>query len=784
MRLAFTIFKYFPYGGIQRDLMKIAREAVSRGHTVKIFTIRWEGEVDSIVELELLPIVGFYRHTQYENFAKGVAEALRREHFDLVVGFNKMPGLDVYYAGDSCYIEKALTQRPAWYRLLPRFKSFYAQEKAVFGPENQTQILTISNVEVPRYRHHYRAEADRFHELPPGIERDRVAPDNRLEIRARFRQTLAIGEDELVLLFIGSGFKKKGLDRALIALAALPRDLLDRVRMFVIGRDKAEAFERMAMRMGISNHVTFFAEGRDDVPDFLFSADALIHPAYDETAGMVIIEAMLAGLPALVTRNCGYARYMAQYDAGLVVDTPLSQQTLNAALEELLTSPKRAQWSLNGLSAGRDETFFGLVSTAVNYLEDFVRERRPTLAFCLFRYFPFGGLQRDFMRIARACHAAGYDILVYCLEWWDSVPDEFEVQLIEVQGIANHVRYERYAEEVAERIKWRRPELVIGFNKMPNLDLYYAADSCYEYKAQELRTALYRQTSRYKLFSKFERAVFERDKDTHVMLIARSQLEHFQHYYGTENARLTMLPPGVSRDRRRGQDWLLKRQEVREELDVGEEDLVVLLIGSGFITKGVDRALLAFAALPAKLRERSKFLIIGQDNPMSFLRQARNLGIEQQVEFQQGRDDIPAVLQAADVMVHPAYMESGGLVLLEGIIAGLPVIATSVCGFSHHISQAGAGVVVAEPFSQETLNQALADALNDEKQRASWSAAGIAYGLAHEELYDMPRHALACIEACYTRRFGPRDEGEARSIQLELDADPIPEATHRHGAAT
>ena len=102
MRFAFCIFKYFPYGGIQRDLMKMLRECQARGHEVKVFTLRWEAPPLDDIEVEILPIVGLNRHSQYAHFADAVRVAVHAEDFDLVVGFNKMPGLDVYYAGDSC----------------------------------------------------------------------------------------------------------------------------------------------------------------------------------------------------------------------------------------------------------------------------------------------------------------------------------------------------------------------------------------------------------------------------------------------------------------------------------------------------------------------------------------------------------------------------------------------------------------------------------------------------------------------------------------------------------
>lgn len=479
-------------------MMKMIAECTQRGHEIKVFTLRWEAPQDPNLDVQLIPIVGLTRHAQYEHFADVVNQAVAADSFDLIVGFNKMPGLDVYYAGDSCYIEKALSQRSAWYRWLPRFKSFYRAERAVFDKLSDTEILTISDVEVPSYRQHYRTAPERFHPLPPGIETDRIAPAEVSDLRNDLRNEFNLTNDQLVLLFIGSGFIKKGLDRALLAVAALPDALRNQLHLFVIGRDKGDAFARMAMRLGITSQITFLTDGRDDVPRFLFAADALVHPAYDETAGMVIIEAMLAGVPVLVTKNCGYAKYIAEHEAGIVLSSPFTQDALDDALLQLLTSDERARWRANGIAAKHQASLFQLVPKAVDYMERFARGSRPLLIFTLFRYFPYGGLQRDFMRIALACHAKGYDILVYCMAWEGDQPAEFAVIVLDVVGLSNHARSVNFAELVAHDAKWRQPAAIIGFNRMPGLDLYYAADSCFEHKARHLRTALYRTTERYR----------------------------------------------------------------------------------------------------------------------------------------------------------------------------------------------------------------------------------------------------------------------------------------------
>lgn len=395
MQIAFCIFKFFPHGGIPRDLMKIARESLARGHRVRIYAARWEGERPADMEVVELAVGGLTNHGRNRRFVEAVQAHLRGAPADLVVGMNKMPGLDVYYAGDSCYEEKSRTQRSRIYRLSPRYRHFAEFERAVFDAAMSTEILTISDVEVGHFRRHYGTAPERFHPLPPGIDPDRRAPPDRQAKRSAFRREFGIGDHEHLLLFLGSGFIKKGLDRALTGLAALPQDLARRTRMFVVGHDDPGRFRRLARRLGVAERVTFFP-GRDDVPRFLFGADALVLPAYDENAGMVIVEAIIAGLPALVTGNCGYAHYVEEADAGLVTPMPFRQDTFNAQLEELLSSPRRPEWQRNGLALGEQPRLYRLAPVAVDHLEAFAAQRRGGTD--LVEYAPVGHRVRVFLR--------------------------------------------------------------------------------------------------------------------------------------------------------------------------------------------------------------------------------------------------------------------------------------------------------------------------------------------------------------------------------------------------
>ncbi|PKO34134.1 MAG: glucosyltransferase I RfaG [Betaproteobacteria bacterium HGW-Betaproteobacteria-7] len=349
------------------------------------------------------------------------------------------------------------------------------------------------------------------------------------------------------------------------------------------------------------------------------------------------------------------------------------------------------------------------------------------LAFCLYKYFPFGGLQRDFMRIALACQARGHMVRVYTLSWEGEIPYGFEVVQVPVKALTNASRYEKFTAWVAKDLAARPAERVVGFNKMPGLDVYFAADPCYEEKAQTLRNPFYRLSGRYRHFSASERAVFAPESPTQILMISEVQQPFFEKHYATPKARFHLLPPGIAPDRRAPPEAPLIRAEFRAEFGLAADDVLLLQVGSGFKTKGLDRSLQALGHLPDDLRRRTRLIAIGQDEPSTFLRLARSLGLADQVSILQGRSDIPRFLLGADLLVHPAYNENTGTVLLEAVVAGLPVLCSAVCGYAHYIAEADGGLVIPEPFAQAEMDQLLQRMLRNDEERAHWQAKALAF---------------------------------------------------------
>lgn len=348
MKFAFVIFKYFPFGGAQRDMMRIARECVKRGHEVHVYTLSWQGPLpEHGIHVHMVEGRGWTNHRRYQDFIRRIQAEIAAAHFDLIVGFNRMPGLDVYFAADPCFIERAQTKWKRLQSLSGRYRFFAESELAVFSHASSCEILLLSPREKPIFQRWYDTQEARFHLVPPCIAIDRYANIDVKEARRSVRAEFGLMHDARLLLMVGSGFRTKGLDRAIEGLAALPPEVKRRTCLLAVGQDNAQPFLALAKKLGLRDRV-IISGGRDDIPRLMHAADLLVHPARAELAGHVLIEAMASGLPVLVSDVCGYAFHVAQAGAGELVSSPFDPQCFNRQLQQMLASGQLDAWSANG----------------------------------------------------------------------------------------------------------------------------------------------------------------------------------------------------------------------------------------------------------------------------------------------------------------------------------------------------------------------------------------------------------------------------------------------------
>lgn len=368
------------------------------------------------------------------------------------------------------------------------------------------------------------------------------------------------------------------------------------------------------------------------------------------------------------------------------------------------------------------------------------------IALCLFKYFPYGGLQRDFLAIGKELYKRGHQIRVYTRSWQGEKPSEFDIIEVPVRALTNHSANVKYYEWVKNHLASHPVDKVVGFNRMPGLDFYYDADVCYAEKIeQEQRGFFYRISGRCKHYLEYEKAVFEKGTKTKILLLSRVQQTYFQKHYQTESERFFLLPPGISPSRKYQNAPSEAREKICKELDIPISSFLLLQIGSDFSRKGVDRSIEALASLPEDIRQKTHFIVIGQDNPNNFIKLSKKLKVDTNVHFLLGRNDIPYFIAGCDILLHPARSENTGTVILEALVGGLPEIVSRECGYSQYVNIANTGYVIEKPFSQENYTIKLKQALENKKLE-TWSRNACFYA-DNNDLYSLIEKAAKIILA-------------------------------------
>lgn len=376
MKLAIAIFRYFPFGGLQRDMLAIAQEALARGHQVTVFCGAWQGEQPAGLEVREINDFVLFNTAGVRSFYRAFARQFNRAEYDLLLGFNKMPGLDVYFAGDSCFAYKAFVERNWLYRLTARSRLYLRFENAVFGEASRTKILSLVPQEQQRYARFYSTAPERFVGVPPGISAEHIHCANPSLARQQVRAELGLAPECKIILCLGSGFRTKGLDKSISIFAELVRcQPKQAFALLVIGADVADPYRHQAVQLGVGEQV-FFLGARSPIGDFLAAADLLLHAARKELAGNALIEAMAVGLPLVATRICGYAPLVEDARLGELFEFTDSPQEIVAHLLRTLTIPAAVLQERAALFR-QAHKLFDRAAAVVNQLESYLIDVQP-----------------------------------------------------------------------------------------------------------------------------------------------------------------------------------------------------------------------------------------------------------------------------------------------------------------------------------------------------------------------------------------------------------------------
>jgi UDP-glucose:(heptosyl)LPS alpha-1,3-glucosyltransferase len=181
------------------------------------------------------------------------------------------------------------------------------------------------------------------------------------------------------------------------------------------------------------------------------------------------------------------------------------------------------------------------------------------------------------------------------------------------------------------------------------------------------------------------------------------------------------------------------RKTLRKDLGIAEEEIVVLIIGSGFERKGLRFAIESLAHFDAP---SFRLLVVGKGSTGVYRRLARKLGLENRVHFYGHNPNASLFYSIADVFVFPTLYEPFGLVVLEAMAHGVPVVVSACAGAAELLTHGENGLIAQDPFDPKEIG-ALLNQLQDADLRRTLAECG--KQLAAE--YNLDRNSKEILEA-------------------------------------
>lgn len=348
MRVALVIERFEPKrGGGEHVAWNVARELVNAGDDVHVLCR--EGDDAPGLTVVRLATPAFWQPLRVRAFARNVRNALAHSDFDAVHSFSRTLGQDVLHVGGGShadYMQKTYGIRGARLRRLsPRHRTLLSLERRIFA-EPKLIGQCVSRMVQREIANRYGVPKARLPVIHCGVDVERFAPEHQGDARKRLRDEFAAG-DATVWLFAGSGWRRKGLDLAIEALAAVSDST---TQLWVAGKDDSTRWRALAERHGVGRRVRFLGE-RSDLERVYAAADGLLLPSRYDAFALVCLEAAAAGLPVITNHNVGASELFA--NCGHIVDRANDPRAYAEAIDSLAQAAARKELGARALEMAR-----------------------------------------------------------------------------------------------------------------------------------------------------------------------------------------------------------------------------------------------------------------------------------------------------------------------------------------------------------------------------------------------------------------------------------------------
>ena len=330
MKIAFIVHDYHRVGGHSRYVVELA-ERFSKSHDVHVYSNTYRVERDSSVQFHHVPA---WRGTAQMTILSFLASAALRldKDFDIIhaQGLSSLRA-DVVTA-HICIQAWLKAQRQYGVGRLWKTRVFERLicplERRLYRGSENSSVIAVSEKTKRELAECY-GRRGRVTVIYHGVDGEHFRETSML--RARVRSSLGWAESDIVFLYVGD--LHKGAAFALNAVHSVPEGKL----VFVTGTP-TRLYRRMSRQLGDPRRVLFYPP-TSDIRQFYAASDVFLFPTVYDAFGMVISEAMAAGLPIVTTRQAGAAELVSHGVDGLVLDDAAEVGQMAEYLRALAKDP-------------------------------------------------------------------------------------------------------------------------------------------------------------------------------------------------------------------------------------------------------------------------------------------------------------------------------------------------------------------------------------------------------------------------------------------------------------
>lgn len=340
MKIAVVIPKYGLVGGAETFAFEVCeRLALRREFEIHVFANKWRSGQEAIT-FHKVPIIRFPRYLDPMSFAYFADKLIRRQNFDIVHSHERLFEMDIFtFHGIPHRIwKKRIRKRPL--TLFDRATA-WVENKGLRNPKLKI-VMPVSSLVQEELLQKYDFLKNKIFISPPGVALERFSALDPQKCRKEILLRYNWSQNDIIVLFVSMNFELKRLDLVLKGMAAVAdgekKD--SSLKLLVVGKGNEKRFKKLACDMGISEKVIFVGVTRE-VEKYFLAADIFAMPSGFDTFGLVVLEAMAAGLPIIISKNVGARDLVKQGENGFILSADPSIDEIATSLTRLIDSKNR-----------------------------------------------------------------------------------------------------------------------------------------------------------------------------------------------------------------------------------------------------------------------------------------------------------------------------------------------------------------------------------------------------------------------------------------------------------